>query len=504
MIGYNVFLLLQDAFNRSKRLSDGMTYVPVQPHSSRVFTPEQELHIEKYAILVARMFYGLPKNEMRTMVYNYAEACGSTNIPDVWKKDQKATRDWYYAFMNRHPNLVLKAPEGMSIARITAFTKSKVETFFKAYALALERYQFTPDRIFNVDESSLSTVMKPVKVLCERGQPVAMQTCLEKGNSMTFVGIINAVGQALPPVFLIPRKRWNPDFMRNTTYGAKGLLEPGGWMNGERFVETLQHIHEKTGSCAENKILLIMDNAQCHMNIHVVEYAIEHGIVIVTLPPHTTNKLQPLDVSVFGPFKTFMKNAESDYNLTHPTEHLTVHQLPQLACDAWTKAANPSNILSGFRATGIWPLNRDIFPEDAFVAARVTDRPLLLETSNGDDQPADVLDVSDLSLPGQSDDVLPPAVDGVEPSYGGDHSRPSTPDPILPSAAATPGPSNATPGPSNATPGPSNATPGPSNATPSPMSATPPLDSSLGDLLSVRPLPKAPSRPQKKGRKKVS
>ena len=70
-------------------------------------------------------------------------------------------------------------------------------------------------------------------------------------------------------------------------------------MNGECFVDTLQHLHERTGSSVENKIVLIMDNAECHMNIHAVEYAIEHGIVIVTLPPHTTGKLQPLDVSVF-------------------------------------------------------------------------------------------------------------------------------------------------------------------------------------------------------------
>ena len=115
----------QDAFTRSKKLSDGVTYVPVQPHSSRVFTPQQELHIAKYSIQAAKMFYGLPMEEVRKMVYRYAKACGSETIPDAWERDQKATRDWYYLFMDRHPNLVLKAPEGMSIARIVAFNKVK-------------------------------------------------------------------------------------------------------------------------------------------------------------------------------------------------------------------------------------------------------------------------------------------------------------------------------------------------------------------------------------------
>ena len=163
------------------------------------------------------------------MVYNYAMACGIQNIPDAWKKDQMATRDWYYAFMNRHPKLVLKAPEGMSIARIVAFNKVNVETFFKAYTLALEKYQITPDRIYNLDESSLCTVMRPVRVVCERGQPVASQISRERGESMTFVGIINAVGQSVPPVFIIPRSRMNPAFQRNTLYGAKFILNPDEW-----------------------------------------------------------------------------------------------------------------------------------------------------------------------------------------------------------------------------------------------------------------------------------
>lgn len=59
----------------------------------------------------------------------------------------------------------------------------------------------------------------------------------------------------------------------------------------------------------------------------------------------------------------------------HPNEHLTVHQLPEFAADAWTRGATPSNILSGFRSTGIWPIDRNIFPDEAFLGAQVTERP---------------------------------------------------------------------------------------------------------------------------------
>lgn len=138
-------------------------------------------------------------------------------------------------------------------------------------------------------------------------------------------------------------------------------------------MQTLQHLHGKFGSSVENKILLVMDIAMCHMIIHVVEFVIEHGIVTVTLSPNTTNKLQPLDVSVFGPFKMFLCALLNNHPLIHPNEHIMVHQLPEFASEAWKKASIHSNILSGFRLTGIWLINRNIFPDDAFVGAQVTE-----------------------------------------------------------------------------------------------------------------------------------
>ena len=263
--------------------------------------------------------------------------------------------------------------------------------------------------------------------------------------------------------------------MRNTIFGSKGILHPNGWMNGECFVQTLQHLHEKSGSSVENKILLIMDNAECHMNIDVVEYAVSHGIVIVTLPPHTTDKLQPLDVSVFGPFKTYLRGLLNDHSLMHPNEHITVHQLPEFASEAWTRAGTPSNILSGFRSTGIWPINRNIFPDDAFVGAQVTERPAPPEdfavevtpTSSDGESPLATGQNSEVGCHDQSpmapDDDLPPTDVTVEPSSceepstssdlrsPSDLPRPSD----LPSPSDLPRPSDL-PSPSDlATPGPS-------------------------------------------------
>ena len=86
------------------------------------------------------MFYGLPVDAFRSLAYDYAVACESKAIPSVWKEDQKATRDWYYAFMKRRPELSLKTPEGMSIARAMDFNRVSVDVFS---ALTQRRWRST-------------------------------------------------------------------------------------------------------------------------------------------------------------------------------------------------------------------------------------------------------------------------------------------------------------------------------------------------------------------------
>ena len=70
-----MFSFVQDAFKRSKELSDGQTWVPISVQKSQVLNREQEEHVVQYAITIAQMFYGLPVQEFRRVVYSYAVAC---------------------------------------------------------------------------------------------------------------------------------------------------------------------------------------------------------------------------------------------------------------------------------------------------------------------------------------------------------------------------------------------------------------------------------------------
>ena len=96
---------------------------------------------------------------------------------------------------------------------------------------------------------------------------------------------------------------------------------------------------------------------------------------MLTIPPKTSHRLQPPDVLVFGPFKRSYNKAMDNWMRTYPGKTLTIYEVPALVKKAQLCALVPRNILSGYKNTGTWPYNPDIFAEEDFAAATITDRP---------------------------------------------------------------------------------------------------------------------------------
>jgi len=234
--------------------------------------------------------------------------------------------------------------------------------------------------MYNLDETGCTTVQKVPKVVSKKGaKQVGQVTSRERGELVTLCGIISATGVALPPVYIFPRKNYRSVLMHGAPEGSLGLVNASGWMTSVNFVKVLDHVIKFTGCSTQNPIILTMDNHESHIALDSLEKAKECGVNIVTLPPHTSNKTQPLDLSVFGPVKTYFNSAANSWMMAHPGKTITIYEMAKLMGSAWLKAATPVNILSGFRLAGIWPFDRDVFNSEQFMPSLVTDRPLVAE-----------------------------------------------------------------------------------------------------------------------------
>ena len=81
------------------------------------------------------------------------------------------------------------------------------------------------------------------------------------------------------------------------------------------------------------------------------------GIDMVNLPSHTSHALQPSDVSVFKPFKTAFRFYRDENCLQRRGRKVEKEELASWISKVLKKAFNPQNILSGFQAYRIWPLD---------------------------------------------------------------------------------------------------------------------------------------------------
>lgn len=182
------------------------------------------------------------------------------------------------------------------------------------------------------------------------------------------VGIINACGNHLPPVYVFPRIRANARFSHGCFPGSLILNSKSGWMVAELFIDVLKHIQKNSNCCKEQPILILLDNHASHCSLESIIYCRDNGIILLSFPPHTSHRLQPLDVSVFAPFKRFCKKSFNDFLITHHGKQISIYDVAKLTDQPFQMAFTPSNILSGFNATGIYPLNSQIFVYSDFLA----------------------------------------------------------------------------------------------------------------------------------------
>lgn len=225
------------------------------------------------------------------------------------------------------------------------------------------------------------TVHKPPKIIAARGsRQVGQATSAERGTLVTLCAIVGCTGRALPPYLIFPRKHYKEHMLKNAPVGSKGNATPSGWMQGELFEDVLKHFVRCERPNRENPKLILLDNHESHLNLGALNYAKKNGIILLTFPPHCSHQLQPLDISIFGPFKRYYNDSSNRWMTNHPGSVISIYDIAELVGDAFPKAFTVKNINSGFAKAGVYPFNDDIFTDDDFLSSYVTDRSLNEET----------------------------------------------------------------------------------------------------------------------------
>ncbi|XP_050330009.1 uncharacterized protein LOC126759319 [Bactrocera neohumeralis] len=200
-------------------------------------------------------------------------------------------------------------------------------------------HPFSVRRRWNLTE--YGTWMKPGARPCQpdlsttiarKGQKqVGSSTSAEKGTNVFLALAVSASGQSIPPFFLFPRVNMKEIFMTHASHGAVGIANGSGYMNSDVFPQFMRHFIKHTGANADSPTMLLLDNHGSHLSIE-----------------HDAWKKSNIGVT------------------------FDLHHVPLLVDQCLDVMLTPKTIKSGFRTTGIYPFNPQIFTEVDFVASELS------------------------------------------------------------------------------------------------------------------------------------
>ena len=110
--------------------------------------------------------------------------------------------------------------------------------------------------------------------------------------------------------------------------------------------------------------LLLFDGHLSHLWYGTIQHGKEKNVTTIKLLAHTTDLLQPLDVSVFKLLKDNQGSILFNRLMKMKISRLSKSEFPTLLSseEVWRKSFSKENIQNGFRKCGIAPCDREKYP----------------------------------------------------------------------------------------------------------------------------------------------
>ena len=237
---------------------------------------------------------------------------------------------------------------------------SIIESYFEHLSKSID--SIPPNLIYNCDETNLQDDPGKKISLMKRGTkyPTRIINHTKSAVSLMFTG--TADGELLPLYVVYKAENLYDSWCRNGPPGTRYGCSKSGWFETENFCDyfrtvLLPHMRRKEG-----RKVVICDNLSTHLSEEVFKLCKRHNILFSCLPPYSTDKTQPLDVSYFCSLKANWRAVLQSWKLQNAKESsLPKSVFPSLLKQlmAKMKTKNEGLLLSGFKKTGICPLDKN-------------------------------------------------------------------------------------------------------------------------------------------------
>jgi DDE superfamily endonuclease len=203
------------------------------------------------------------------------------------------------------------------------------------------------------------SMLGSVKVLVGKDDRRDYRGAGVKRTMVTAIECISASGESLNPMIIWPASTHRSNWTTHPTPGWVYACSESSYNDSQISLEWTKGVFDpQTKARANQKPRMLMcDGFRTHEALEILEFCFENNIILCRLPSHTSHKLQPCDVAVFGPLKTAYRDQVERLYRGGATvvnkEHFTS------LCSPARARAITKNILTGFAKTGLFPFNPD-------------------------------------------------------------------------------------------------------------------------------------------------
>jgi hypothetical protein len=325
-----------------------------------IFTKEEEEAMAKWLVEMCKRGMGLTPGELLNFVENVIE------------KDKRQTsftgnrpgRTWYYNFMGRNSHIIEPRNESNLEASRSKVTKETLDTWFEQFTTFVSDLNLMdkPERIFNADETGFTMGSKAGKVIGPTREAYPESVPHVSGGStkarLTVMFCGNADGTLIPPFLVYPDpkpKAYDP--LVGGITGSVVHYTKKGWMDNPTFLKFLEHFDKNAGD--QRPVILLVDSCSSHISMEVFTFAKEKNIQIYRVVPNATHLMQPLDKGVFGGLKKEWYKVVRKNTKENPSTAINKQTFARHLRDAYMAFYKPATVASSFRASGIYPINRN-------------------------------------------------------------------------------------------------------------------------------------------------
>jgi hypothetical protein len=315
-----------------------------------VFTSEEEQSFVAHIDKLANFGFPVTDIDLRYSIKCYLNklgrsvTCFKNNLPGP---------DWAASFRKRHPILTVRVAS--NIKRVRA----AIDDYFDNLESVISN---VPDEnIWNYDETNLRDDPGASKVICKRGQKYVERIMESTKSCISLMFCGNGCGDMIPPYVVYKSEHLWTTWTEGGPAGCRYNRTKSGWFDMATFEDWFMTTLLPRLKKLPGVKVVIGDNLSSHINLEVLKTCEENNIRFVCLPPNATHLTQPLDVTYYGPMKREWRKIltswkEGNKSLTSLPKDQFPKLLKQLVDFLYVE--KKTNMISGFKKTGIIPLDR--------------------------------------------------------------------------------------------------------------------------------------------------